>query len=157
MLKFLFPNPCLVLFSNILCITNPWAGVGGVPLQLGGEQDHLRQGGPDGRHHQLPEAQRPQRPAQRLVPQTELPHVAGQQDHTSHRQGGDDPQSAVKPEKKNSAFVFVVHLSCCCRCFFGGGVNVFVHTVVSWTECSIIPMSSGSFWVNNESRTIHLT
>lgn len=70
-------------------------GVRGVPVQPGGEQDHLRQSGPAGRHHQLPEAQRPQRPAERLVPQTQLPHVPRQQNHTPYRQGGDDPQPAV--------------------------------------------------------------
>lgn len=74
----------------------PTPGIGGVPLHSGGQQDHLRQGGPAGWHHQLPEAQRPQRPAQRLVAQTQLAHVAGQQDHAPHRQGGDDPQPAVK-------------------------------------------------------------
>ncbi|CDQ86323.1 unnamed protein product [Oncorhynchus mykiss] len=37
----------------------------------------------------------PNGPAQRLVPQTELPHVPGQQNHTSHRQREDDTQPAV--------------------------------------------------------------
>ena len=66
-------------------------GVRRVSVQPGGEQDDLRQSGPPGRHHQLPTAQRPQRPAERLVSQTELSHVSCQQNHPPYRKRGDDP------------------------------------------------------------------
>lgn len=81
------------------------SGIRRVSLHSRGQQDHLRQGGPAGWHHQLSEAQRPQRPAQRLVTQTQLSHVSGQQDHASHRQGGDDPQPAVKRQRCSALFL----------------------------------------------------
>lgn len=86
--------------SNIL------SGIWGVPFQPSCKQDHLCQGGQTGRHHQLSEAQRSQRSAQRLVAQTQLSHVSGQQDHTSDCQGGDDPQPAVKEEQHETFYVW---------------------------------------------------
>lgn len=98
------------LLKPICSLLTP--GIGGVPLHSGGQQDHLRQGRPAGGHHQLSEAQRPQRPAQRLVTQTQLAHVTCQQDHAPHCQGGDDPQPAVKqrPCSALSSFFFLFFL-----------------------------------------------
>lgn len=95
----------MFLFLTLICRWNISSGIWGVPFEPSCKQDHLCQGGQAGRHHQLSETQRPQRSAQRLVAQAQLPHVSGQQDHASDCQGGDDPQPAVNEEQCASFYV----------------------------------------------------
>lgn len=114
--------------ANVMSVCwNISSGIRGVPLQPSCKQDHLCQGRPARWHHQLSEAQGPQRPAQRLVTQTQLSHVSGQQDHASHCQGGDDPQPAVKREHIVHYFMFWFIFVC--LFFFSFSENAFEYTV----------------------------
>ena len=89
---------CLGLFPSL--------GGRRIPLPAGGQENHLRQSGSSGWHHQLHTSQRPQRDPEFLVRKSQWTDAISKQDHSSHQQRGNATPVCSKINK-SCVFVFV--------------------------------------------------